>query len=188
MKTKLLFMLLFGATFMNAQNHSIAWASNTPAEQFSLTIEVGDSITWVCSDFFPHSIVSTGGTETFNSGPLYLNSFTHQFETVGETTYWDGTFRSQMQGTITVTAVAGVKDVKSTTFSVYPNPTNDIVTLKSNKLIDAITIYDMTGRQLFTTKTGANMVNVSMAGYPAGTYMVKANAGDTVKTSAVVKQ
>jgi len=189
MKAKLFFMLLLGAVSLtNAQEHTITWASNIPQDQFSITVEVGETVTWVCSDFFPHSIVSTGGAETFNSGPLYMNSFSHQFENVGATTYWDGTFRTQMQGTITVTAVAGVKDVTNTTFSMYPNPATDFVMLKSNNVIDAITIYDMTGRQLFTAKAGANLVNVAMATYPAGTYMVKANAGKAVKTMAVIKQ
>jgi len=189
MKAKLLFMLFFGlVSLANAQENTITWATNTPQEQFSISIEVGESVTWVCSDFFPHSIISTGGTETFNSGPLYMNSFTHQFDAVGSTTYWDGTFRAQMQGTITVTEVAGVKEATNTTFKAYPNPTNDFVTLKSNNVIDAITIYDMMGRQLFTAKAGANIVNVSMATYPAGTYMVKANAGTAIKITAVVKQ
>ena len=189
MKTKLLFMLLFGAVaLINAQDNSISWTTTTPAEQFSITIEAGESVTWVCTDFFPHSVVSTGGTDTFNSGTLYMNNFTHQFDTVGTTTYHDGIFGAQMQGTITVTEVAGVKEIKSTTFNAYPNPTNNIVTLKSNNIIDAVTIYDMTGRQLLTAKANATVVNISMANYPAGTYMVKANAGTTFKTTAVVKQ
>ena len=70
------------------------------------------------------------------------------------------------------------------TFAMYPNPTNDLVYVKNDKIQTAITveIFNTLGMRLFS-KEISNIDNViSLKGYPAGLYYAKILGTDTTKS------
>ena len=69
----------------------------------SLTISIGDIVTWTNYASFNHSVVSdAGSSETWNSGNLSSEgTFGHQFDSVGEFGYHCG-IHASMTGSITV--------------------------------------------------------------------------------------
>ncbi len=52
--------------------------------------------------------------------------------------------------------VLGIDDNDFSTFNIYPNPTTDILNIKSDNEISNITLFDLTGKKVFDTK---NVVN-----------------------------
>jgi plastocyanin len=190
MKTKLLFMFLIGGFAMNAQEtHMMNWFRGVTASAASMTINTGDTVMWMLTDAMPHTVTTANGAaETFNSGTLSAGStYSHRFTTAGSVPYIC-LFHGNMGGTITVQAVAGVKEVKANNFTFYPNPVTNIVTLNNTDIISNVAVYDVTGRQVFTANSNTATVKVYMDNYPAGTYVVKAATGNVVKTISVIKQ
>jgi plastocyanin len=82
MTLRLLSILFLGTLSLIAQtNHVINWLMGvTPAES-TITIEPGDSVTWLWMDELAHSVTSTEGPETFESGiisggDVFIHTFT----------------------------------------------------------------------------------------------------------------
>ena len=58
-------------------------------------------------------------------------------------------------------------------FTLYPNPANSIITIKVNKKIDAVKIYDLTGRLITDyLKQDGNTQQLDVSRYPNGIYFV----------------
>ena len=91
---------------------------------------------------------------------------------------------------------ASIETSDTETFSVYPNPTADILFIslsdKTNQDLD-ISIYDITGRLIhrensLQLKTTANQYQISMGNFPIGIYLVELKSGQLQKTIKVIKQ
>lgn len=190
MKLKLLAAALFAAFGLSAQTtHMISWHFGVPTSETTITVDSGDTVMWMWTDTMPHTVTSTSGVETFDSGTLSGTSatFSHTFTTIGTTSY-ECIFHP-MTGAITTQAVAGVKDNNKAAFEYYPNPVTDVLTINGKSAISNIMIYDVTGKQVFASVANTPSVKVYMAGYPSGTYFVKvADDGKETTTLTVVKK
>jgi endonuclease/exonuclease/phosphatase family metal-dependent hydrolase len=73
----------------------------------------------------------------------------------------------------TFTATAGTDDFSyQNTWSVYPNPVKDVLTVTSTEELNgSAIIYDVTGRQVYNSQLSSNSINVSQL--PAGMYIIK---------------
>ena len=190
MKTKLLLLSLLAAAATQAQTtHMVNWFMGVPNSATTLTINQGDTVKWTWTDNMPHTVTSTGGTETFTSGTLSGSgqSFSHTFNSVGATSY-DCDFHPSMDGTITVQAIMGLNDDVEAGFSYFPNPATDVLTITSGSNIDRVEVYDLNGRLLMESIDANPTVKVYLSNFTAGTYLVKAMAGSTVKSFPVIKQ
>lgn len=76
-------------------------------------------------------------------------------------------------------------------FSVYPNPTLDMLTLKVDNLENAklnYLLYDLNGKQLKEEKMTQSETQISMLNYPTGNYFLKVVNGNLeVKTFQIIK-
>jgi hypothetical protein len=190
MKGKLLLGMLLATIGLSAQEtHHINWFMGVNNAQASLTILEGDTVEWTWTDALPHTVTSNaGGTDTFDSGTITGNgqTFSHLFENEGATTY-KCDVHPMMQGTITVTALAGTKDNVIEGFDFYPNPATDVLTINANDIIERIEIYDATGRQVMNSKSGNLTSKVYMSNYAPGTYYVRAYTASASKNITIVK-
>jgi plastocyanin len=97
---------------------ALVWVSSAPAgaaghhvdmENYafsprSLTVQRGDSVTWMNHDEAPHDAKTTGGPETFHSPMLNQGgSWTHTFDTAGTYSYYC-TVHPDMKASIVVAA------------------------------------------------------------------------------------
>lgn len=191
MKGKLLLGMLLATLGLSAQTtHHINWFMGVTSAQASMTIEQGDTVEWMWTDNLPHTVTSNaGGTETFASSQLTGNgqTFSHTFDNAGATSY-KCNIHAMMTGTITVDAVAGVKDSAKIKFEYFPNPVTDILTISAEQDIDRIEIYDVNGKQVMNSKSGNTTSKVYMANYTAGTYFVKVFIGNQSQNVTVVKK
>jgi hypothetical protein len=85
----------------------------------------------------------------------------------------------------------GVDEASSESFSVYPNPTNDLLTIALGGNVSGdvlVRVLDMSGRVVLETPyvvKGGGSNTISMAGLQNGQYMIQLNTDNWVKTQRV---
>src|SRR5690606_16234544 len=67
----------------------------------------------------------------------------------------------------------GISENAMEGFAYYPNPTTDVLSLKSVNSIDSVSIYNLLGQKVLDTEIGATDSNISLSGLTAGTYIMK---------------
>lgn len=82
----------------------------------------------------------------------------------------------------------GIENVDFNTVSVYPNPTNELFTIKSAIPIDKIEIYDLTGKLLVEKEVSSSVVDLNIGFLNSGTYILNVFASGTTHFSKVIKK
>lgn len=88
----------------------------------------------------------------------------------------------------TTAATLGTQDVKmisNINTTVYPNPTSDILNIKTDSKINAVSVIDMTGRKV-NVKLEGNQVDVREL--PAGNYLINVETKDGISTEKFIKK
>lgn len=73
-------------------------------------------------------------------------------------------------------------------FSVYPNPVNDILSIKTADKVENVVVFDLLGKNVASFKGDSidnNSINLSQL--PNGLYLVKISAGNSTETIRVTK-
>ncbi|WP_143884337.1 T9SS type A sorting domain-containing protein [Chryseobacterium binzhouense] len=88
---------------------------------------------------------------------------------------------------VNVTAsTLGTNDlVISNGFSISPNPTPDILNIKTDSKINAVSVVDMTGRKVDVKLNGTQ---VDVRSLPAGTYLINIETKDGISTEKFIKK
>ncbi|CAH8281445.1 putative secreted protein (Por secretion system target) [Mariniflexile fucanivorans] len=74
-------------------------------------------------------------------------------------------------------------------FSIYPNPTNSIVSIKSKQLNNAsVGVYDLNGRALLSQTISGTSSEVNISNLASGIYLFKVQVEDAAFTKRIVKQ
>lgn len=78
-----------------------------------------------------------------------------------------------------------VKDVSAVDVSVYPNPTADLVNIRSDKKVRNVIIYSLDGRRLNEVKDS----KIDLSAYPSGNYLldIKLEGGTQFKHKVIKK-
>lgn len=86
-------------------------------------------------------------------------------------------------------SVASLTEINiSNDFDVYPNPSNDILYIKSsNSEGIAVTIYDLLGHEVFQSQTKQNIIEINLGDFQKGIYQVKISQGNLVVVKSVSK-
>ena len=71
--------------------------------------------------------------------------------------------------------------------SVYPNPVKDVLNLSYTSDITSITIMNLLGQEMLKKNIHATQSKVDLSEFPNGTYLVKMEVGDLVKTLKIIK-
>ena len=77
---------------------------------------------------------------------------------------------------------------KDLSLQIYPNPTSNIVTIKSDSTINAIQVYDAQGRLLITKMTNDNLQTIDLSPYATGIYYLSVSTTSGKQTQKVIKQ
>ncbi|WP_051197496.1 fibronectin type III domain-containing protein [Flavobacterium soli] len=86
------------------------------------------------------------------------------------------------------TSNLSVEDFIKAEMNFYPNPVNDILNISFEHGISAVVVYNLLGQEVFSKPFNSNEVSINMSNLASGTYLVKVNAGDAVKTVKIIKQ
>ena len=74
------------------------------------------------------------------------------------------------------------------TFSMYPNPVQDKVRINSANQIDAIQIFDLSGRSVLQKTLNARSPEINVAALNSGVYFLKATMESNTKVTKFKKK
>ncbi len=88
----------------------------------------------------------------------------------------------------TITSI-GIENVEEIGLTVFPNPTNGIVTINtSNVLTNAVVeVYSSVGQIIYANKLSGQNVIINLGEQPNGVYFVKIQSGKTTQVEKIVK-
>lgn len=89
---------------------------------------------------------------------------------------------------IAITATLGSDDQRFATFSYYPNPVKDRLTVSYTNTITNIAVYNLLGQKVLENNMSSNTATVDMSVLPSGNYIVKVAAGQVTKTMKIIKE
>ena len=81
----------------------------------------------------------------------------------------------------------GLEDVAVSQFSFFPNPVNNILTIKAQASIDSITVYNMLGQAVVRSTPNTTDSTVDMSALQTGAYFVQVSINNTLNTVRVIK-
>jgi len=77
---------------------------------------------------------------------------------------------------------ASTEDVFSNKFSVYPNPSSDVLNIRTNEPIDKVELYNTIGQLIVAKKT----TNINISSINRGVYILKIYSGKRIVTKKVM--
>jgi hypothetical protein len=86
---------------------------------------------------------------------------------------------SQWNGFKNVNTYLSTTETKNNLLKVYPNPAKDYVVISNISKGENISVYDLSGKILFQTKSPGNSLNINTSSYKNGIYLVKVGENTT---------
>lgn len=71
--------------------------------------------------------------------------------------------------------------------SLFPNPTSDLLTINAIDVVEAVQVYDLTGRLLMETAAHSTSLALSLIHIPSGTYLIRMDFGDHNAMRRIIK-
>ncbi len=81
----------------------------------------------------------------------------------------------------------GVEEFSQMDVSIYPNPTNALITLTSSKAIEKVEVYSLVGELVLSTETNNFVVELDITSLEAGLYTVNVHGANGIQTARIVK-
>lgn len=111
---------------------------------------------------------------------------------VGDTIYYvsqtpTGECESEVLA-ITAQENLGVSGFDKANFSYYPNPVNNILTLKYTQNITAVNVFNLLGQNVLTKNVNSNIGDIDISTLSSGTYLVRVISDNDVTTIKVIKE
>ena len=88
---------------------------------------------------------------------------------------------------ITTTSL-GIDEASRSQFTYFPNPVNDVLTIKAQKAVEDITVYNMLGQVVKRQAPNTMNCTVDLSTMQSGAYFVQVSIDNTVETVRVLKK
>ncbi len=163
-----LFMMCLAPVAFGQTNHQI----NAQASSWSpndITINLGDSVTWVNNNNGSHNV--NGTTATYASNPESFSmlttgsnwTFGKRFNIPGIYMYRCDVHSAMMTGKVTVIDPSlGLTNNQVSGIVFGPNPASDLITIQANSADFNVVVYDVLGHQVLSERlVNQNQLNVS---------------------------
>lgn len=79
-------------------------------------------------------------------------------------------------------------DFDADNFSYYPNPIENILNVNAINVIDAIQLFDITGKKVKAFTPNNNQIQLNLEGIPSGTYIMKVEINGESENFKVIKK
>ncbi len=190
---KLLLLFIIGLSFQgNSQTNYTVTANGNTWSDNSLTINAGDSITFINPNHGSHNI--NGTTESFPYNPESFGMtresenwiYGYRFNVPGTYSFRCDLHPSMMAGYIVVQELAGINE-ENPDYLVYPNPTENILYLPVSSTERQVNVFDLLGNLVFTKSLFAeNQIDLFLLN--PGSYLLEVKEGGTSKTQRITKK
>ncbi len=121
-----------------------------------------------------------------NVNPLPLNTLLENGETYYAVNIVSGCLSEPFAVTVTVTL--STTEFNDVNFSYYPNPAQDVLTLKHSAIISEVSINNLLGQNIFVLHPQTSTVEVDLSSLPNGIYLVTVKSIEHQKTIKIVKE
>jgi len=81
----------------------------------------------------------------------------------------------------------GIDEIEAKGFVAFPNPVNDVLTMRADENITSVTVYNMLGQEVYYREIGAISHTINTSNFANGTYIVEVVIDSTVGSIKVVK-
>ena len=81
----------------------------------------------------------------------------------------------------------GMDTVSKSNFTYFPNPVNNVLSIKAQASIDSITVYNMLGQTVVRSTPNTTTTTVDMSGLQTGAYFVQVAINNSIETVRVIK-
>ena len=81
----------------------------------------------------------------------------------------------------------GIDTVSKSNFTYFPNPVNNVLSIKAQASIDSITVYNMLGQTVVRSTPNTTTTTVDMSGLQTGAYFVQVAINNSIETVRVIK-
>ena len=147
------------------------------------SVSIGNSVTSIDDGAFANCYALTSFTCLATTPPISLGTYTFTggwqsncdlyvpesaLSAYSNTAQWNG-FRSVNA----YTTYLSTTETKNNLLKVYPNPAKDHVVISNISKGENISVYDLSGKKLFQTKSPGNSLNINTSYYKNGIYLVK---------------
>lgn len=139
------------------------------------TFAADTTVTWSVDDATVASISTTGLLTPAGNGSVWVKATAN-----------DGTGISDSVNITISNQTIGLAEEGNLSFTIYPNPVEDVLKVEADSPVENITIYSITGRVMTNLSVREGEVNVSELS--AGTYIIRATVnGESVESRFIVK-
>ncbi len=87
-----------------------------------------------------------------------------------------------------VTNDLSTSEIKKTSIKYYPNPVKDVLTISNDQNIEKVTIFDLTGREVFRKEINTKNSQLNLAHLSSGVYIVKTISNGKENSFKIVKK
>ena len=144
------------------------------------SVSIGNSVTSIGQYAFYGCLALTSFTCLATTPPTlnYSNTFGGGWQSncalfVPENSKTAYAAASQWNGFKNVNTYLSTTETKNNLLKVYPNPAKDHVVISNISKGENISVYDLSGKMLFQTKSPGNSLNINTSSYKNGIYLVK---------------
>lgn len=81
----------------------------------------------------------------------------------------------------------GVSEYSLDGFSFYPNPSSDVLNLKSIKNIENVSVYNLLGQQVINSRINATDSQLDISSLNIGAYIMKVEVKGEIGTYKLIK-
>jgi len=127
------------------------------------------------------AVVLVQGKESGSDFPIGDNVIIHNLVK-------DGVIIDTCVFNIHVDQLMATSDVSKNSIKVYPNPVGDNLNIKSDKKINKVEIYDMSGKKVMEQNTNAKSSVLKTTRLPKGNYILKTNSEKENKSFKIIKK
>lgn len=83
--------------------------------------------------------------------------------------------------------ILSTNDFAADSFSVYPNPVNNVLNIRSQNAVSNIAVYDLLGKVVAQSSPNVASPSIDMSGLASGAYLVNVTINGTSNTVKVIK-
>jgi len=81
-----------------------------------------------------------------------------------------------------------IEDTNIEGLTYYPNPVQNLITVRAASTIDRVTVFDILGKQVLQQSGNINNMQLNMAALTAGSYFAKVEAGESQQVIKLIKK
>jgi hypothetical protein len=133
----------------------------------------------------------TGNYQQINSSPVYDTTFIDANPVSAVNRYYITVFNpdcsfATSSDTVLVTIITGISSHTSQFLNVYPNPANNIVTVKSSGEINALDVFNYLGQTVYKNENfSGTEVKVNVSEFQQGVYFFRIKSEKVIRTFKV---